>query len=85
MPGWPSSTHAGQLPIGQDYVHEGILGTTWTGHLLRETQVGPLRAVVPRVTGRGWITGTAEFVVADDDPFPERLHGGRYLGTHPGG
>ncbi len=39
-PGWRSSTPAGKLPIGQDYVHEGILGTTWTGHLLRETRSG---------------------------------------------
>ena len=30
----------GQLPIGQDFVHEGILGTTWTGRLLRETTIG---------------------------------------------
>ena len=30
----------GQLAIGQDFVHEGILGTTWTGRLLRETTVG---------------------------------------------
>jgi proline racemase len=61
----------GELPIGLDYVHEGILGTTWTGRLLRETQVGPHPAVVPRVTGRGWVTGRWEMVVADDDPFPD--------------
>ena len=36
----------GQLAIGQDFVHEGILGTTWTGRLLRETRVGEYPAVV---------------------------------------
>jgi proline racemase len=60
----------GQLAIGQDFVHEGILGTTWTGRLLGETQIGPYPAVVPQLTGSAWITGRAEYVVDPDDPFP---------------
>src|SRR5439155_653488 len=46
-----------QLPLGQDFVHEGILGTTFTGRLIEETQVGPYRAVVPTISGQAWITG----------------------------
>jgi proline racemase len=61
----------GELAIGQDYVHEGILGTAWTGRLLRETQVGPYAAVVPQLTGSAWITGRADYVVDPADPFPE--------------
>jgi proline racemase len=61
----------GELPLGQDFVHEGILGTTWTGRLLRATQVGPYAAVVPQLTGSAWITGRAEYVVDDTDPFPD--------------
>ncbi|HYM53338.1 MAG TPA: proline racemase family protein [Candidatus Dormibacteraeota bacterium] len=61
----------GKLAIGQDFVHEGILGTTWTGRLLRETTVGPYAAVVPQLTGSAWITGRAEYVLDDRDPFPE--------------
>lgn len=61
----------GDLPLGQDFVHEGILGTTWTGRLLRTTQVGPYAAVVPQLTGSAWITGRAEYVVDEADPFPE--------------
>ena len=60
----------GKLGIGEDFVHEGILGTAWTGRLLRETTVGPYRAVVPQLTGSAWITGRAEYVVDPDDPFP---------------
>jgi proline racemase len=60
----------GKLRIGEDYVHQGILGTAWTGRLLRETTVGPYRAVVPQLTGSAWITGRAEYVVDPDDPFP---------------
>jgi proline racemase len=61
----------GKLGIGEDYVHEGILGTAWTGRLLRETTVGPYRAVVPQLTGSAWITGRTEYVVDPDDPFPD--------------
>jgi proline racemase len=60
----------GQLPLGQDFVHEGILGTTFTGHLIEETEVGPYRAVIPTISGQAWITGFAQYVVDPEDPFP---------------
>ena len=67
-----AALHArGDLPLGTDFVHEGILGTTFTGRLLREVQVGPHTGVVPTVTGTAWITGFAHYVVDSDDPFPE--------------
>jgi proline racemase len=66
-----AALHAkGQLPLGQDFVHEGILGTTFTGRLISETRVGAYRAVVPTISGRAWITGFANYVVDPDDPFP---------------
>jgi proline racemase len=61
----------GELGIGQDFVHEGILGTTWTGRLLRETTVGGEPAVVPQLTGSAWITGRTRLLVEDSDPFPD--------------
>jgi proline racemase len=61
----------GELGIGQDFIHEGILGTTWTGRLLRESRVGHLPAVVPQLTGSAWITGRAEYALDPDDPFQE--------------
>jgi proline racemase len=61
----------GQLPLGQDFVHEGILGTTFTGRLIEETRVGPYDAVVPTLSGQAWITGFAQYVVDPEDPFPD--------------
>ncbi len=61
----------GQLGLGEPFRHEGILGTTFTGHLVEETDVGPFRAVVPTITGSAWITGFATYVVDPDDPFPD--------------
>ncbi len=67
-----AALHAkGQLPLDQDFVHEGILGTVFTGRLLEETRVGPYAAVVPALSGQAWITGFAQYVVDPEDPFPE--------------
>ncbi len=67
-----AALHAkGKLGLNEDFVHEGILGTTFTGRLIEETRVGPYRAVVPTLSGRAWITGLAQYVVEADDPFPE--------------
>ena len=67
-----ATLHArGRLRPGEDFVHEGILGTTWTGRIVEETRVGSHAAIVPTITGRGWITGFAQYVVDPDDPFGE--------------
>ena len=60
----------GELPLNQDFVHEGILGTTFTGRLVRETKIGDMNAVVPTISGTAWITGFAQYVVDPEDPFP---------------
>ena len=66
-----ATLHArGQLGLDQDFVHEGILGTTFTGRLLREARVGEYAAVVPTIRGRAWITGYAQYVLDPSDPFP---------------
>ena len=67
-----ATLHAkGELRLDQDFRHEGILGTIFTGRLVEETQVGPYRAVVPTISGQAWITGFAQYVVDAEDPFPE--------------
>jgi proline racemase len=67
-----AALHAkGRLAIGEEFHHEGILGTVFTGRLVGETRVGDYRAVVPTISGSAWITGFAQYVVDPDDPFPE--------------
>ena len=61
----------GELGLGRPYVHMGMLGTTFTGMLIGETTVGEHPAVLPTITGRGWVTGQSEWVLDDSDPFPE--------------
>ena len=74
----------GELGIGQDFVHEGILGTTWTGRLLRETTVGPYsrgRAAADRA--RPGSPAAREYVVDDEDPFPDGFTVGDLWGLGP--
>ena len=67
-----ATLHArGQLGVGVDFPHEGILGTIFTGRLLSETRVGPYPAVVPTISGQAWITAISQFVVDAEDPFPD--------------
>ncbi|TGB15394.1 proline racemase family protein [Streptomyces sp. MZ04] len=61
----------GQLPLNQDFVNESFIGTRFIGRLTDETTVDRgVPAVVPTVTGRAWITGTAQYFLDPDDPFP---------------
>ncbi|MFT4136111.1 proline racemase family protein [Microbacterium sp.] len=61
----------GELALDTDFVNESFLGTEFTGRLVGETVVGGMPAVVPTITGRAWITGMAQYLLDEDDPFPE--------------
>jgi len=60
----------GLLKPGQDYVNAGPLGTTFTGRIIEETTVGPYKAIVPTLSGQGWIYGTSTWMSDPSDPFP---------------
>ena len=61
----------GELQVGDSFHHEGILGTIFSGRILRETLIGETRAIVPTIRGQAWVTGIASYVVDPTDPFPE--------------
>ncbi|HEU0214656.1 MAG TPA: proline racemase family protein [Jiangellaceae bacterium] len=61
----------GELGMNTDFVNESFIGTRFVGRLAEETSVGGRAAVVPTVTGRAWVTGTAQYLLDPTDPFPE--------------
>ncbi len=80
-----ATLHArGLLPLGQEFRHEGILGTVFTGRLIRETTVGGRPAVVPTIGGTAWITGLATYVLDPEDPFPAGFTVGDIWGAGTG-
>lgn len=60
----------GELALGTDFINESFIGTQFAGRLVAETTVGGLPAVIPTITGRAWVTGTAQYHLDPDDPFP---------------
>ncbi|MEU6859268.1 proline racemase family protein [Glycomyces sp. NPDC046736] len=60
----------GELPLDTDFVNESFIGSRFIGRLIAETAIGDRPAVVPTVTGRAWITGTAQYTLDPTDPFP---------------
>ena len=56
--------------LGDDtrFVHESLIGTTFTGRVTGRTMIGEYEAIIPEIEGSAWITGEHTFVVDDEDP-----------------
>lgn len=61
----------GELALHTDFVNESFIGTSFTGRLVEETTVAGIPAVIPTITGRAWVTGTAQYMLDPSDPFPQ--------------
>ena len=48
-----------------------MIDSTFHGTIVAETSLGGQPAVVPEISGRGWITGTHQHMLDPDDPWPE--------------
>jgi proline racemase len=66
-----AAKHArGELAFGQRFIHESMLGTTFTGYLDGAVPGHPRGAVLPVIAGQAWITAIGNVVLDDTDPFP---------------
>ena len=59
----------GDLNVGDDFVHESIIGSLFYGRVEEATSVGDYPAVVPSIAGQAWITGHNTIFLDDRDPF----------------
>ena len=60
----------GMLELDTDFVNESFIGTRFVGRLTGTDTVGSYPAVLPAITGRAWVTGTAQYLLDPTDPFP---------------
>lgn len=58
----------GQLAIGEKFVHESLIGTTFNGMPVEALRVGPHDGIRPSVEGWARITGHNTIFVNDRDP-----------------
>ena len=61
----------GELGVGDSFVHESVLNTTFTGTVRAETEVSGRRAIIPTITGSAYITGFNQLVLDSLDPLGE--------------
>jgi proline racemase len=60
---------AGQgLADGQALIHDSIIGTRFTGRVISAAAGRGRTVVATEVTGRAYLTGLHQFLLADDDP-----------------
>lgn len=60
----------GEMKVGESFEAESIIGSRFTGRIVEQVQVGSRTAIVPEISGRGWVTGTHQHMLDPDDPWP---------------
>jgi proline racemase len=60
----------GLVEVGEEVVNESFIGSRFGARILGETRVGDRSGILPSITGRAWITGTAQYMLDPTDPFP---------------
>jgi hypothetical protein len=67
-----AALHArGLTHAGETMSHASVLGSSFDGRIVSETDVAGRPAIVPTIRGSAWITGVTEMLVDPTDPFPE--------------
>jgi 4-hydroxyproline epimerase len=59
----------GELGVGDEFVHESIIGSLFEGRVEAKARVGPHEAIVPSVAGWARITGLNTIFVDPRDPY----------------
>lgn len=61
----------GEMRVGDTLTTESVIGSTFSGRILGTTTVGDTSAILPEISGRGWITGIHQHMLDPSDPWPE--------------
>ena len=66
-----AALHArGEMGLGDEFDARSIIGSRFDCHIAAISAVGGREAVVPRIRGRAWITGTQQLMLDPEDPWP---------------
>ena len=58
----------GELAVGEEFIYESFIGTTFKGVIKEETKVADYDAVIPMITGSAYLTGVATYLIDPLDP-----------------
>ena len=62
----------GKLKMGDEFVHESIIGSKFIGRIEEETTLDGKKAIVPSIEGWAIIHGFNHIILDDEDPY---VHG----------
>jgi proline racemase len=60
----------GQIKKGEIYEAQSVLGSHFSCSVVEETSLDGRPAIIPRIEGRAWLTGTHQHFLDPDDPWP---------------
>ena len=61
----------GEMAVGGAFEAQSLIGSKFTGKIVAEAVVGDRAAIVPEISGRGWITGIHQHMLDPSDPWPD--------------
>ncbi len=61
----------GEIDVGQEYIHESIIGTKFNAKIIEETSVNGYPAIIPEISGSAYITGVHQFFLDSRDPLKD--------------
>jgi 4-hydroxyproline epimerase len=59
----------GKLGVGDDFIHESIIGSLFRGRVEAAARVGDFDAIIPSIAGQAWVTGHNTIFLDPRDPF----------------
>ncbi len=59
----------GKLTVGDEFVHESIIGSMFRGRVEAAARVGEREAIIPSIAGWARVTGLNTIFIDDRDPF----------------
>lgn len=60
----------GEMGLGDRFVARSIIGSRFDCQIAEVGSLGDREAVIPRIRGRAWITGTQQLMLDPEDPWP---------------
>jgi proline racemase len=61
----------GKMQVGDSFIGRSIIESRFIGRIEETTMVGDKPAIIPTISGRGWITGQSTIILDPDDPWPK--------------
>lgn len=60
--------HWGEIKVGEEFIYESFIGTTFKGVIKETTKVEDFDAVIPMITGSCYLTGFGTYLIDGTDP-----------------